>query len=101
MNVSRPDQVRPDFFHPRNKMSKNEYRQYIGFTKEVNYLGPLVLQSRITSAFDKGVARYPIYRVLRFAARVELEALFDAIALEPLWHAERVYEENVLLEGDG
>ena len=52
-------------------------------------------------ALEEGVSRYPIYRVLRFAARVELEVLLDAIALDPAWRAERVHAEAMLIDGDG
>src|SRR5262249_27262404 len=50
---------------------------------------------------NEGVSRYPIYRSVRFAARVELEALFDAIALDPAWRAERLNDGAMLVDGDG
>ena len=71
-------------------MNQNDRQQFIGVTRQVHYLGALVLENRIARALDEGAARYPIYRVLRFAARVELEVLLDAIALAPAWRAERV-----------
>ncbi|HEX6689923.1 MAG TPA: ATP-binding protein [Burkholderiales bacterium] len=52
-------------------------------------------------AMNEGVSRYPIYRTVRFAARVELETLFDALALDPAWRAERLHSEAMLLDGDG
>jgi hypothetical protein len=52
-----------------------ENRQFSGLTKRVNLLAELVLQNRIASALDAGAARYPIYRVVRFAARIELDVL--------------------------
>jgi len=72
-----------------------------GLTKQVHYLGALVHESRIARALEEGVARYPIYRVLRFAARVELEVLLDAIALDTAWRAERLHAESMLLDADG
>jgi hypothetical protein len=81
-------------------MSKNE-KQFIGVTREVHYLGALVMEDRMARALDEGVSRYPIYRVQRFAARVELEVLLDAIALDPAWRAERVHAEAMLIDGDG
>ena len=75
--------------------------QFIGVTKQVHYLGNLVLDNRMARAMSEGVSRYPIYRVLRFAARVELEVLFDAIALDPAWRAERINAEAVLVDGEG
>jgi hypothetical protein len=82
-------------------MSKNENKQYTSFQREARYLGQLVLENRIARAFDEGAARYPVYRVLRFAARIELEVLFDAIALDGEWRAERLNGETMLLDGDG
>jgi hypothetical protein len=81
-------------------MSKNE-KQFVGVTREVHYLGALVMDSRMARALEEGVSRYPIYRVQRFAARVELEVLLDAIALDPAWRAERVHAEAMLIDGDG
>ena len=82
-------------------MSKNENKQYSGIAKEVHHLGALVLENRMARALEQGVARYPVYRVLRFAARVELEVLIDAIALDPAWRAERVGYDSALLDGEG
>ena len=75
--------------------------QFIGVTREVHYLGHLVLDNRIARALGEGVSRYPIYRVVRFAARVELDVLFDAIALDPAWRAERIGSGEALIDGDG
>src|SRR5207248_11619086 len=80
---------------------KNENKQHSAFWRQSNAMGQLVLESRVANAFELGVSRYPIHRVLRYAARVELEALFDAIALDPAWHAERLNSEVMLIEGDG
>ena len=82
-------------------MNQNDRQQFIGVTRQVHYLGALVLENRIARALDEGAARYPIYRVLRFAARVELEVLLDAIALAPAWRAERVNITSLLLDGEG
>ena len=76
-------------------------QNYPVLTKQVNYVGALVHESRIARALDQGVARYPIFRVLRFAARIELEVLLDAIALDPAWRAERLHTEAMLLDADG
>jgi hypothetical protein len=80
-------------------MKSNE--QFGGITRNVHHLGNLVLDNRIARALGEGVSRYPIYRIVRFAARVELEALFDAIAIDPAWRAERLHSESMLLDGDG
>lgn len=76
-------------------------QQFNGVTKRVHHVGSLVLDNRVVRAMTEGVSRYPIYRVARFAARVELEALFDAIALDSAWRAERIHAESMLLDGDG
>jgi hypothetical protein len=78
-----------------------EERPFSGIVHQVRHLGAMVHESRVLRALEAGSARYPIYRVLRFAARVELEVLFDAIALDPLWRAERLHAESMLLDGDG
>ena len=50
-------------------MNQNDRQQFIGVTRQVHYLGALVLENRIARALDEGAARYPIYRVLRFHPR--------------------------------
>jgi hypothetical protein len=82
-------------------MSKNENKQVTSFNREARFFSQVVLENRMLRAFDAGAARYPVYRVLRFAARVELEVLFDAIALDGGWRAERLNAEAMLLDGDG
>ena len=80
---------------------KTDNPQFSGISRRVHHLGNLVLDNRMARALSEGVSRYPIYRILRFAARVELEALFDAIALDDSWRAERLHSESMLLDGDG
>jgi len=82
-------------------MSKNDNERLTGITKDVRYLGALVLENRIARALEEGAARYPIYRVLRFAARIELEVLLDAIALDPAWRVERLHAEAALIDTSG
>ena len=81
-------------------MKTNE-QQLSAMTREVHSLWNLVLDQRMARAMSEGVSRYPIYRVLHFAARIELDVLFDGIALDPAWRAERVAYEELLLDGDG
>ena len=78
-------------------MSQNQKQ----LTKEAYYLGELVLEARIAKALDDGMGRYPIHRVLRFAARIELEVLLDAVALDGAWRAERLNPESMLIDADG
>jgi len=82
-------------------MSQNENSEFSGVTKRVYHLADLVLCNRIARALEDGAARYPIYRILRFAARIELEVLFDAIALDKVGRVERLGNESLILDGDG
>jgi hypothetical protein len=82
-------------------MSKNEQNRTSGLTKRVHYFADLVLQSRLVAALDAGAACYPIYRELRFAARIELEVLLDAVALDPAWRAERMHAGSLILDAGG
>lgn len=72
-----------------------------GLTENVWDFGDLVLKHRLARALEDGSARYPIHRSLRYAARLELEQLFDAIALTPGWRAQRVESGSMLLDADG
>ncbi|WP_171163601.1 AAA family ATPase [Usitatibacter palustris] len=72
-----------------------------GISYRVRDVSDLVMHKRMVEALEAGQSRYPIYRKLRFAARVELEVLFDAIALDPAWRAERMYTHALMLDGDG
>jgi hypothetical protein len=82
-------------------MSKNENKSYSGLTLRVWDVAAMVVGNRTLRAFEEGAARYPIYRQLRFAARVDLQVLFDAIALDPAWRTERINAEFMVLDGDG
>lgn len=72
-----------------------------GVTREVYALWNLVLDQRMARALHEGVPRYPIYRTVHYAARIELDVLLDAIALDPAWRAERITYGQILLDGDG
>lgn len=72
-----------------------------GITRRVWDVAHLVLETRLARALAEGVARYPVFRELRFAARIELEVLLDAIALDRTWRAERVHGESLVLDDDG
>ncbi len=60
----------------------------------------LILKSRFADALNQGISRYPIHRQLRYAARMELEKLFDKIALDPAWNAQRIDTYQMLLDSD-
>ena len=51
-------------------MSKSENKQLGVLSRQVNYLGRLVLENRVVNALEAGVARYPVYRVLHYAAPI-------------------------------
>jgi hypothetical protein len=74
---------------------------FSGLTKRVWDFADLVLKNRLARALEEGAARYPIFRELRFAARIELEVLLDAIALDPMWRAQRINAESLILDGEG
>lgn len=61
----------------------------------------LVLKARFAKAMEEGTTRYPIHRELRFAARTGLEELFDDIALNLGWHAQRLDSGTMILDGEG
>lgn len=63
-------------------------------------LADLALKSRFVEAINAGVSRYPIYRDLRFAARIDLDELFDALALNPQWTAQRLDSRTMILDAD-
>lgn len=68
---------------------------------QVWQFGDLVLKSRVAEALDAGIARYPIYRNLRYAVRAPLESHFDAVALTFGWRAQRLDSYSLILDGDG
>jgi hypothetical protein len=74
---------------------------HAGLTKNVWDFGDLVLKGRLARALEEGSARYPIQRSLRYAARVELELLFDNLALSLGWRAQRIESGSMLLDDEG
>ena len=82
-------------------MSHNDNTQLSGLSMRVWEFPHLVLAQRMAKALDEGAARYPVFRQLRFAVRIELDVLLDAIALDPAWRAQRLHAECLILDGDG
>jgi hypothetical protein len=80
-------------------MEKKELKY--GISLRTRDVAEMVRKARMADALQRGESCYPIYRKARFAARVELEALLDAIALDPAWRASRVREDQLVLDGDG
>ncbi|APV48593.1 hypothetical protein BWI17_02150 [Betaproteobacteria bacterium GR16-43] len=73
----------------------------VGFSKRNWHFGSLVRENRQARALEDGEQCYPIYRELRFAARIELEVLLDAVALDAAWRAERLGRDNIVLDAEG
>jgi hypothetical protein len=91
--------IRPAAFFDEWTMRANKH--FGELAMQVWDFADLIIKSRLAKALDEGASRYPIFRELRFAARIELEVLLDAVALEPSWRAQRVNAEAMVLDGDG
>ena len=73
----------------------------IGLNKDHWNLPDLILNARFANAVAEGASRYPIHRGLRFAARLSLESLFDDVALNLGWTAQRMTSHSMILDADG
>jgi hypothetical protein len=73
----------------------------VTFQHDLYDLGEAVMKSRAIQAFDNAAARFPIHRVLRCAARRELELVFDDLALNFGLAAQRLDTGALLLDGPG
>jgi ATPase family associated with various cellular activities (AAA) len=82
-------------------MERNEKMMSTGLAHEVYRLPQLVWGNRIVRAAEQGIGCYPIFRKLHFAARIELEVLLDAIALDPVWRVERLAGGELFIDGEG
>jgi ATPase family associated with various cellular activities (AAA) len=67
-------------------------------THEAHDMNDFVLKQRHLARTSQGRASFPVYRELRFSARMELEALFDLLALSGDWQAERIDAYQTILE---
>ena len=71
-------------------------------TTKINYdvweFSQLIIETRFAEALNEGITRYPIYRSLRFAARIDVETLFDQIALSTNWQTQRLNTRAMLLD---
>jgi hypothetical protein len=70
-------------------------------TEQVYGFSDLVLKARFLDRSAAGLADYPIYRAFSFAARVDLEALYDRIALAPGWRVLRIDTSRMMLDREG
>lgn len=82
-------------------MKRNEATMSTGITVQVHRLPQLIWSNRVARAVEERVSCYPIHRKLHFAARIELEVLHDAIALDPSWRVERLNGEDLFIDGEG
>jgi len=60
----------------------------------------LILKARFADAVEAGASKYPIHRRLRFAARTDLDELFDRVALDLGYHAQRLDSSSIMLDGE-
>jgi hypothetical protein len=65
---------------------------------EAHDMGDFMLKQRRLACAANGRTVFPIYRELRFSARIELEALFDLVAMAGDWQADRVDALQTVLE---
>ena len=75
--------------------------QFSGVTFEAQRIACFVWCNRTVGALQDRVGGYAMYRELRFAARVEMEVLMDAIALDPAWRVHRNGSNEAVIDGDG
>ena len=68
--------------------------------QEFRDFADLALKSRFLQAMESGSARYAIHRELRFAAREELDLLFDDLALNLGCRVQRLNAWMMILEDD-
>jgi hypothetical protein len=68
---------------------------------DLSDIGNVLLALRALGGFDSGPMRYPIYRLVRAAARRPLDELFDDLAQHAGLAAPRLGEGSLLLDGPG
>ncbi|WP_169924082.1 AAA family ATPase [Sulfurifustis variabilis] len=81
--------------------SATEFEFMSGLVQNVWDFTDMTLKTRFAQALERGVARYPIFRSVRIAARRDLEALFDDLAVNLGWRATRLDTGNVILDAEG
>jgi hypothetical protein len=73
----------------------------LSFSNRSHDFTDLIVRARAVRAFSSAATRFPIYRLIRCAARAKLEPLFDDIGMRSGLDAHRMEEGHVLLEGPG
>jgi hypothetical protein len=73
----------------------------VSLGQQIWSFGDLLLKARMMKALEEGSSHFPIYRWLRFAAREDVVDLFDRLALNPAWSAQRLSAWSMVLDGEG
>ena len=73
----------------------------VGLNHDIWDFSDLVLKNRFMQALNEGGTRYAIYRDLRFAARMDLEKLFDDLALNLDCRVQRLDSRAMILDDQG
>lgn len=81
--------------------SDSSARFYPALTYQLWDFTDFALKARFVRALEAGTARYPIYRAIRFAARLQVEQLFDDVALKLGWAAQRLGSGTMILDAPG
>ena len=76
-------------------------QQETGITMNVHRIANLVWANRSIRALEQRTVGFPFMRKVRFAARIELEVLLDAMALDPAWRMHRFGPDDAVIDGDG
>ncbi|MFD0326281.1 ATP-binding protein [Lysobacter gummosus] len=82
-------------------MSTNTQHYPASLSQQIYDLPALILNARLADALERGIARYPIHRSLRFAARTSINAVFDDLAANLDLTAQRPGSCNLILDGEG
>ncbi len=83
-----------------NKQKTLQSAFAVGLNHDIWDFSDLVLKNRFMDALNDGATRYAIYRDLRFAARTDLETLFDDLALNLGCRVQRLDSRAMILDSD-
>jgi hypothetical protein len=76
-------------------------RLNVTFNQQMHYLGDAIVRARAVQGCDFDLRQLPVHRTLRWSVRRKLAELFDDIALDPAFSAQRAREGQVLLGAPG
>jgi len=86
--------------HPEKNSQRLDPAVGLTLHHELYDLAEGVLKMRAIRALESASANYPIYRLVRCAARRRLESVFDDLAMKLGLAASRLDEGSLLLDGD-